>query len=204
MPAGETLTGQCPGAPARTRRSAISKHGQARPSGRLQPTPREARAPATPRRDDPVTVPITRPACLDASSLASSLGFLVRLAQQAMFEEFHRRAGDHGMTPARYSLLCLLRDNPGSPMTVLATALRIKPPNFAVLVGDMEEDGLVIRQLDPADRRRNLLALSPHGEATLQALAPEIEAMEAALHDRLGPRLLASVKAGLERLLTDS
>ena len=140
---------------------------------------------------------------IDVTSLTSSLGFLVRLTQQAMYEEFHRRVGSNAVTPARYSVMCLLRDNPASSMTALAACLRIKPSNFAVLIQDLEKHGLVERRLDTMDRRRNLVRLTPDGENALRTIEPSVDVMEAGYRHRLGPTALLQLKAGLRRLLAD-
>ncbi|GAA0949352.1 hypothetical protein GCM10009554_47860 [Kribbella koreensis] len=47
-----------------------------------------------------------------------------------------------------------------------------------MLLDGLVEDGLVVREQDPADRRNRLVRLTPAGEARLVAVRAEIRAME--------------------------
>ncbi len=139
-------------------------------------------------------------ATLDVSPLAGHVGFLLRLAQQQVFEAFHHSFGPAGLTPARYSVLALLRANPDVPQARLAEALRIKPPNLAVLLSEMEAAGLVERRVDSSNRRANLLRLTPTGRAALERLTPDILAMEQAVAHRLNPAEYATLLALLGKM----
>ena len=102
---------------------------------------------------------------VDMSSLSGHVGFLLRVAQQNVFAEFHQRFAPLGITPARYSVLALLDNNPGARQAAIADALHIKQPNFTVLIDAMEGDGLVRRQVDTDNRRANRLTLTARGTA---------------------------------------
>lgn len=137
---------------------------------------------------------------LDLSPLLASVGFLVRLAQQRLFEEFNGHFAAEGLTPARYSLLLLLEANPQARQAEIGAALSIKQPNLVVLVNALEADGLIARRTDGADRRSNRLALTPAGRALLRRTRPAMTSMEAMVRDRLGPELGDAAVEGLKRL----
>ena len=161
------------------------------PNGAPRPNRRAA---ATPRGP-------TEAAGLDLSPLDGHLGFLMRIAQQRMFEEFHRRFGADGLTPARYSVLALLAANPDARQVAVANALQIKQSNFAVLIGALEEEGLLERRMDEQNRRANMLRLTPAGETLHAAVAREVRAMEAEFAQRLPPRQREALLEALRRFL---
>ena len=149
----------------------------------------------------PIAAPRRRaaptPPPLDLAPLAGHVGFLLRLAQQRVFEEFHRGFGQAGISPARYSVLALLHANPDASQARLAEALRIKPPNLAVLLAEMEAQGLLHRRVDTSNRRANLLRLTEAGRALYEKLTPEILAME----QQVAHRLTSAQYATLIKLL---
>ena len=149
-------------------------------------TPRRRAAPAPPP--------------LDLSPLMGHVGFLLRLAQQQVFDEFHRSFGQAGITPARYSVLALLHANPDVPQARLAEALRIKPPNMVALLAEMEAQGLLDRRVDAANRRANLLRLTAAGHTLYEKLTPEILAMEQQVAHRLTPTQYATLIKLLAKL----
>jgi DNA-binding MarR family transcriptional regulator len=51
----------------------------------------------------------------------------------------------------------------------LGTALRIDPSNLVGLLDDLQQDGLVVRARDAADRRRHLVGLTDKGHARLES-----------------------------------
>ncbi len=50
----------------------------------------------------------------------------------------------------------------------LAAAERVRPQSMTQIVSDLEADGLIARQPDPADGRRTLVALTEQGVQTLE------------------------------------
>lgn len=125
-----------------------------------------------------------------ASRLRLVMARLVRRARQAAVE-----SGE--MTPSMLSALGSI-DGLGVPtLGELAAAERVQPPTVTKLVARLEEQGLVVREPDPADRRIVRVRLSAAGRRfvdrtrarageymarKLRALAPEDRAvLEAAL-----------------------
>ncbi|RDI55890.1 MarR family winged helix-turn-helix transcriptional regulator [Nocardia mexicana] len=73
-----------------------------------------------------------------------------------------------GMPFSRIRVLRRLRQG---PMTVkeLAHAATMDAPATTVNVNDLEERGLVVREIDPADRRSKLVSITDPGRAVLAA-----------------------------------
>jgi DNA-binding MarR family transcriptional regulator len=134
---------------------------------------------------------------IDLACLDRMTGFLVRLAQLRIYEAFHTELGGRNITPARYSLLALLHDNPDSRPGQIAEALRVKPSNMASLLTQFEAEGLIVRLTDPAERRAALVRLSDAGETLFAEIDPVVRALE----DKAVAMLEDAEKAELRRLL---
>lgn len=127
-------------------------------------------------------------------------GFLLRLGQLRVYDAFHSELAGHGMTPARYSLLAVLHDNPMSRSGQIAEALRVKPSNMAALLTQFEAEGLILRLPDPSERRASLVRLTESGEALFAAIDPIVQAMEARLVEMFEPEERAVLLGLLSRL----
>lgn len=113
--------------------------------------------------------------------LRHALGFLLRLAQQRVFDRFFEAFAEADLGPGAFSVLLGIRENPDIRQGTLAQALMIKRANMAKLVQGLEKRGLVVRIVPPDDRRTNLLRLTPDGAATVERWAPQFFG-----HDRDG------------------
>jgi DNA-binding MarR family transcriptional regulator len=84
-------------------------------------------------------------------------------------------ARDEGLTPKQHQLLLAVRGFPGGVAPTVgdvATLLQLQHHSVVELVDRAAEAGLVKRAIDPADRRRHLLKVTPKGERKLARLAP--------------------------------
>src|SRR5271169_817320 len=104
---------------------------------------------------------------LDLSGLTSIVGYPLRRAQIAVFEDFARRFQALDLSPAQYSTLVVIGDNPGRNQSEIAGALGIQRPNFVAMMDELERRGLAERSRSGADRRSNAVALTPAGCALL-------------------------------------
>ena len=131
---------------------------------------------------------------VDVGPLAGKVGYAVRRAQLAMFDEFIAAFADLNLRLTQYAVLVLLEHAPGLKQSEVAGALCIQRANFVALFDGLERRGLARRSPTPNDRRSYALYLTEAGEGVL-ARAARIDAEpEARLDSRLGP-------GGRERLL---
>jgi DNA-binding MarR family transcriptional regulator len=137
---------------------------------------------------------------IDLSRLLRMPGFLLRLSQLRVYDAFHAELGRINITPARYSLLAALHDNPGSRPGEIADALRVKPSNMAALLTQFENEGLVQRLPDPSERRASRVRLTPAGEALFAAVDPVVHRLEAALVEALPQGERAALLTHLTRI----
>ncbi len=99
--------------------------------------------------------------------LTDHVGFHLRLAQLAVFKHFESALGEIGVSPAIYSVLEVLHDNPGITQSKLAIAVRLDRSSMVPMLDKLGKRGLVERQASTTDRRHNHLFLTKEGEALL-------------------------------------
>jgi len=103
----------------------------------------------------------------------------VNVAYQALYHLAARRVADLRELPSVETLALLTHLAQSGPLTLseMSTHLQRALSTLSVKVAALEEQGLLARQTDPADARRSLIWLSPHGRETVesarQVLCPE-------------------------------
>ena len=107
-------------------------------------------------------------------------GHLLRRAQQISASIFHEELGEL-VTPIQYAVLCVIMANPGIDQVALAGLAAIDTSTAASVAVRLEEKGLLLRHLDPANRRQRALRLTPEG---IQLLHEANDAI-ARLHRRI-------------------
>lgn len=139
----------------------------------MAPAAQSASAALPPAAADPA-------AQVDYASLPEHVGYLLRLAQLRVWEDFYARLGDAGITPSLYSALVLIERNPGLQQSRLGEALGVARSGAMTMVDRLERQGLVERRPAPHDRRAYGLFLTGEGRKRM----PEIVAT-VRQHDRL-------------------
>jgi DNA-binding MarR family transcriptional regulator len=142
---------------------------------------------------------------LDLTALTSIVGYPLRRAQLAVFEDFNRRFVALKLSPAQYSALVIIAANPGRKQSEIAGALGIQRPNFVAMMDELERRGLAERLRTPVDRRSRALALTAAG-AALVARARRVQAEQEREVERLigrkGREQLVAALARLSELAT--
>jgi DNA-binding MarR family transcriptional regulator len=104
----------------------------------------------------------------------------------ALFARITRRLIDaerplleaHGLSMWAYIAISHLAREPAGTQLVLAQAMRYDKTRLIGLLDELEDDGLVRRTVDPADRRARIVTLTEAGEARYGAARADIRAME--------------------------
>lgn len=131
---------------------------------------------------------VADPRALEMRELSELLGYTLKRAQLRVFEDFLICVAPLRLTPAQFSVLLLLDNNPGRNQTEIAATLGIQRPNFVAMLDSLESRGLCRRKRSTSDRRSHVLMLTDKGRATL-ARAKKLVAdkHEARLDALLGP-----------------
>lgn len=147
-----------------------------------------------------MNAPFDAPAPAEAvelGALTGSLGFLLRLAQLRVYDQFFATFAGTPVKPGEYTVLWVIHLNPGVPQGTLARVLEIKPAHMTKLVQRLVEAGLVAREVPAADRRSVHLTLTEAGQAHLERHRATFLSVHAA--ERVG--LTDAENAELLRLL---
>lgn len=116
---------------------------------------------------DPLPESKKVPTLLEEAGLSRRLGFQLRLAQAAVWSDLVAALQPFGLRPSLYSVLLILRAAPGSRQQDIGDALGILRPNLVAIIDGLEKRGLIVRAVNPNDRRSYVLSLTPDGEALL-------------------------------------
>lgn len=146
---------------------------------------------------DPVAEP-ERP--LDLGILPDLIGYHLRKAQLAVFQDFARAVGAGELSPGQFGALMVVERNPGLSQTRLGQTLGIDRSTLVAVIDRLEERGLVERADAPHDRRSYALYVSKAGRALLGDLVARVRAHEAYIAGDLDAEEKASLIALLRRI----
>ena len=144
-------------------------------------------------------------ASVTAAASRDRLAGRLHLAVTRLSRRMRQEAGS-GLSPSAMSALAAI-DRHGAPsLGELAASEGIRPPSITATVAALEAQGLVVRELDPSDRRISRVRTTVRGRAQLQRsrtrktayLAARLSGLE---EDEL--RVLDRAAGILERLLDE-
>jgi len=122
---------------------------------------------------------------LNLGPLAALLGFRLRRAQLAVFEDFQRGAPAPQLMPGQLGILVVIDENPDKTQQQLCEGIGVDKSTFAISLNRLAHRGLVRRVRSEDDRRRNSLRLTTKGKATLRAMLVHVERHERRVFARL-------------------
>jgi DNA-binding MarR family transcriptional regulator len=132
-----------------------------------------------------------------AGSLYTVLGVLSRRARL-------RAAADEGLTLPERSVLKRIHSDGPSIAADLARAEQIRPQGMGLILGSLQQRGLIERHADPDDGRRLLASITTTGRTTLAAKknkqTAHLAETLASIFDHAELRQLAATVPLLERL----
>ena len=115
------------------------------------------------------------------SFLLKRLGFAAKERAMEAFEET-------GLTPYHYAVLLSLSEDSHETQGAIADSLGYDRGQLVGMLDELEERGLVERRRDPADRRRQLVSMTPEGKRELTRLRGLSRRLEAELFGPLDER----------------
>ncbi|WP_051341852.1 MarR family winged helix-turn-helix transcriptional regulator [Pseudonocardia spinosispora] len=140
---------------------------------------------------------------VEPSEVAGELGFqgttswLLAGAGKLVLQRWGVMLADLELTSSQYKLLLALNELGPLGQQRLAELVGIDPRNTVPIIETLVEQGLLIRTIDPTDRRRRVLELSSTG----QRYAAQLELTSAEIETELLSPLNLADQASLRRLL---
>jgi DNA-binding MarR family transcriptional regulator len=122
---------------------------------------------------------------IDMGGLDEIIGFALRLAQLAVFEDYGKLTEDLGITTAQFSVMRLAHANPGANQTTIANALGAVTPRMVSIIDDLERRGLVARLPSTVDRRSHAIFLTQDGRRLHKLLTKRVDKENQRMIDRL-------------------
>ena len=104
----------------------------------------------------------------DFDLLPGLIGYNLRKAQTAVFQDFSVSLQDCDITPGQFGVLVLIQANTGLNQTALGKALGIDRSTVVAVIDKLEAGGLVERTPALTDRRSYALQLSLQGTNLLR------------------------------------
>jgi DNA-binding MarR family transcriptional regulator len=103
-----------------------------------------------------------------APELINRLGYLLKHAQLRLAELTAQALAPYGISGRELAVLLVLAGGGPASQQEAAARLGIDRTTMVAFLDTLEGKGLVARQPDPGDRRRNVLALTETGQQTLR------------------------------------
>jgi DNA-binding MarR family transcriptional regulator len=138
---------------------------------------------------------------VNLGTLDEAIGFHLRVAQDASFRAFARRAGQHDLKPGHFAALLVIANNPGIGQGALGRAIARDKSSVTPIIQSLSRRELIDRRTSAADRRRIQLSITKPGRALLRRLALHVRN-----HDRNLDTIVGADKAlflGLLKRIAD-
>lgn len=156
--------------------------------------------------DDPVTQP-PKPSLNSATGalgFEGGTGYLLSRAGSVARRSWTRMLTGRDLTPHHYGILMTLAEAGPTGQQRLSALIRIDPRNLVPIIDGLADRGLLARQVDPADRRRRVLALTDSGHAMVSDLSDSGAEMERRFLRALEPADQAALHQMLLALLASA
>jgi DNA-binding MarR family transcriptional regulator len=106
----------------------------------------------------------------------------------------------HGLKPGHSRVLTLLAEHETMSQQALLEELGVDPSVLVGILNDLEDEGLVTRRRDRADRRRHIVEISARGRKLVARLDKSFEAVEAELLSALDAEEVSTLTRLLSRI----
>lgn len=140
----------------------------------------------------------------ETNPLHDFVGFYLRVAHEAHFDDFRRRTGSQALRPGLFAILAIIERNPGINQTSLGQITNRQKSTLTTSLRILERHGLVRRTRLESDRRNYALELTDAGRGKVAEFWVHARAGEAAMTAIIGPekarellRLLRQIWDGL-------
>jgi homoprotocatechuate degradation regulator HpaR len=132
---------------------------------------------------------------------ARSLPMQLMRAREAVMRRFRPHLAAHGLSEQQWRVLRALVEADSLDILDLAGRCQIHPASLSRMLPKLSAGGLVARRANTRDQRRIVVSITGEGRALFDALAPESEAIYAALEREVGGDRLRDLYRSLDALI---
>lgn len=137
---------------------------------------------------------------VDLGCLPKLLGYNLRRAHQSSWRTYVSIIGESKLRPGLFSLLVLVRSNPGIAQIELGTHLGVDKASIVALLDRLERASLIERRRSTRDRRRQGIYLTSIGASELEDLLGEVRQLEKQMASRFTKPELEQFLSLLQRM----
>ena len=128
---------------------------------------------------------MAKPVVVDPPRVGS-LVVLLRYCENKVRQRLQPILEEAGLSPEHWRVMALLHEQPGLGASAIAKGAVLPSASVTRHVDKLVELGMVVRRVDPADKRRVVLALSGRGQERAERLLAEERAVEEVIAAGLG------------------
>ncbi len=134
------------------------------------------------------------------ATLRQFVGYHVKRASNVIQGDLAKVLKPFDLRMLTYTALVLIVDNPGLSQSQLADAMDIERPNLVVVVDELEQNELIMRERVPTDRRTYALKATLAGRQVYDRAVAAVKAHEEALLAKVEPQARAQMIAALNSI----
>ncbi|MCL4746206.1 MAG: MarR family winged helix-turn-helix transcriptional regulator [Burkholderiaceae bacterium] len=138
------------------------------------------------------------PRALADDALVYRLLRLVNLLAKPFAQLYGER---YKLSLQEWRIMLALAAHPGATATEISDRTGVHLMNVSRSIARLHRMKRVAREVDPADKRRRLLRLSPAGEKLFREIAPGAQARERVVHEALSAAELRSLRQMLDKMI---
>lgn len=139
-------------------------------------------------------------ASVAAPTNVGSLVVLLRYCESKVRQRLQPLLEEADLSPEHWRIMALLHERPGLGAGAIAKGAVLPSASVTRHVDKLVERGMVVRRIDPADKRRVVLALSPRGHQIAERLLAEEHAVEETIAAGLGAERFKALARDLSML----
>src|SRR3954454_5646257 len=129
-----------------------------------------------------------------------SLVVLLRYCENQVRQRLQPLLDQADLSPEHWRVMAILHEQPGVGAGAIAEGAVLPSASVTRHVDKLVERGMVVRRVDPSDKRRVVLALSPRGLANAERLLAEERAVEDTIAAGLGAERFKALAHDLSML----
>ena len=131
---------------------------------------------------------------------ARELGFWTHQVAFSMSACLDHYLNEHGTKAITFGLLQCLSTNEGISLVELSRLIKRSHPAVLRMIDFMEQDGLLVREGDPVDRRVKHMYITDQGRELLEEMLPFAEKVREIATRNVKPEELSQAMAVLKRI----